>query len=114
MAVAFGTALIFIDCQWCGFSHRYLIDFGIYYTFVTVFVLYTMLPKWVCMEREGSYLVKLTKLLLVFFLTVAFLCEFFAIFTPGRVGSTLYDSPIYNDPNNVNVFRVASWFLFMN
>ena len=113
MAVAFGTALLFIDCQWCGFSHRYLIDFGSYYTFVTVFVLYTMLPKWVCVEREGSYLVKLTKLLLVFFLTVAFLCEFFAIFTPGRVGSTLYDSSIYNDPNNVNVFRVASWFLFM-
>ena len=94
-------------------SINHLIDFGIYHTFVTVFVLYAMLPKWVCVEREGSYLVKLIKLLLVFFLTVAFLCEFFAIFTPGRVGSTLYDSPIYNDPNNVNVFRVASWFLFM-
>ena len=114
MALAFGTALLFIDCQWCGFSHRYLIDFGVYYTFATVFVLYSMLPRWVCVEKERSYIVRLSKTLLVAFLTLVFICEFFGIFTPGRVGSTLYGNPIYNDPHNLNSFKIAAWFLFMN
>lgn len=104
ISVAMGICITFIAAQLCGFSQRYEGCFGTLFSFASILILFSALPARVCREREKQGLILLLKILLVVLLITTCIWEFLGLCDLGRRCQN----------STVHVFRVASWFLFMN
>lgn len=104
LSVAFGIVVTFLDARWCGFSQRYESCFGTLFTLSAVFVLFSAFPVRICQEKAKHHVVMFLKILLVFLLTMTYVWEFLGLCDLGRLCQN----------STPHLFRVASWFLFMN
>ena len=104
MAVASGIIITFLDGQWCGYSQRYYAAIGTCFAFASIFLVFTSFPVWLCRQKGNGSFFGSAKMLLVFLLILTCVLEFLGLYDPGRLGRI----------STVNLFRVASWFLFMN
>ena len=104
MATAMGICATFIAAQLCGFSQRYEGCFGTLFSFASILILFSALPTWVCREKEKQGLILLLKILLIVLIAMTLVWEFLGLCDFGRRCQN----------STVHLFRVASWFLFVN
>ena len=94
----------FLNAQLGGCSQRYEACFGTLFAISSIFILFCALPSWACRERENWGSVTFLKTALVFLITVTLILEFLGLCDLGRLGQN----------STVHLFKVASWFLFVN
>ncbi|MBQ3828811.1 MAG: hypothetical protein II818_01905 [Aeriscardovia sp.] len=104
MLVASAVIITCLDGQECGYSQRYYAAIGTCFALASVFLIFVSFPTWLCREKDSSSFFVSAKMLLVFLLILTCTLEFLGLYDPGRLGRI----------PTVNLYRVASWFLFMN
>ena len=104
MSVVSGVVITFLDARMCGYSQRYYAAIGTCFAFASIFLVFTSFPVWLCRQKGNGSFFGSAKMLLVFLLILTCVLEFLGLYDPGRLGRIA----------TVNLFRVASWFLFMN
>ena len=104
LMIAFGIFITFEAAWWAGFSQRYESCFGTLFSLSSIFILFCALPARVCREKSRRGYVKLLKILLIVLITMTLIWEFLGLCDFGRRCQN----------STVHLFRVASWFLFMN
>ena len=106
MSLSFALAVCstFLNAYLGGCSQRYEACFGTLFTLSSILVLFCALPRWVCCEREKQGSVVLLKISLVALIVASLVLEFLGLCDLGRLGQN----------STVHLFKVASWFLFVN
>ena len=101
-------AVLFLDSYMCGFTERYMNDFGYLIILMTAIALYALTPAdEMAADSELAHRDRLLAGIVCALLAYVFLVQFFAVFTVGRYGSLLTQNPqAYT--------YVADWFLFMD
>ena len=103
LSVASGICAALMTAQYVGYTQRYSGFFGLFFAVAGIFLLFSSLPAWSSREEGHRNMFTLLKILLVAFLTLTCIWEF--------LGFSIFIQVFKQD---VNYFKIASWFLFMN